>query len=62
MMTSTTTSPLKAAKVDLLAPISQDMVSLNETIRASLHSDVPLVNQISEYLIEAGDEILVTYN
>ena len=58
MMTSATTSPLKTAKVDLLAPIAQDMASLNETIRASLHSDVPLVNQISEYLIEAGGKRL----
>ena len=43
---------------DLLAPIAHDMQQLNQTIRQSLHSDVPLVNQISEYLIEAGGKRL----
>ena len=46
------------SKPDLLAPIASDMQQLNETIRQSLHSDVPLVNQISEYLIEAGGKRL----
>lgn len=43
---------------ELLAPITADMQTLNETIRDSLSSDVPLVNQISEYLIEAGGKRL----
>lgn len=46
------------SKPDLLQPIASDMAQLNETIRESLHSDVPLVNQISEYLIEAGGKRL----
>lgn len=43
---------------ELLAPITLDMQTLNETIRSSLSSGVPLVNQISEYLIEAGGKRL----
>lgn len=43
---------------ELLAPITLDMQILNETIRGSLSSGVPLVNQISEYLIEAGGKRL----
>ncbi|MGL4767649.1 MAG: polyprenyl synthetase family protein [Formosimonas sp.] len=46
------------SKPDLLQPIARDMQALNDTIRQSLHSDVPLVNQISEYLIEAGGKRL----
>ena len=42
----------------LLAPVAQDMNALNDTIRQSLRSDVPLVNQISEYLIDAGGKRL----
>lgn len=36
---------------DLIAP---DMDAVNKVIRLQLHSDVPLVNQISEYIINAG--------
>ena len=42
----------------LLAPVAHDMNALNDTIRQSLRSDVPLVNQISEYLIDAGGKRL----
>lgn len=34
--------------------ISADMKAVNEVIRIRLHSDVPLVNQIAEYIINAG--------
>jgi octaprenyl-diphosphate synthase len=34
--------------------ISADMKAVNEVIRLRLHSDVPLVNQIAEYIINAG--------
>jgi octaprenyl-diphosphate synthase len=34
--------------------ISADMKAVNEVIRIRLHSDVPLVNQIAEYIISAG--------
>jgi octaprenyl-diphosphate synthase len=36
---------------DLIAP---DMAAVNQVIRLQLHSEVPLVNQISEYIISAG--------
>lgn len=34
--------------------INADMQAVNEVIRIRLHSDVPLVNQIAEYIINAG--------
>ncbi|HJV76001.1 MAG TPA: octaprenyl diphosphate synthase [Noviherbaspirillum sp.] len=34
--------------------ITTDMEAVNATIRRQLHSDVPLVNQIAEYIISAG--------
>lgn len=52
MQTSTQT------KHDPLATIRPDMNQLNEVIRQTLHSEVPLVNQISEYLISAGGKRL----
>ncbi len=36
---------------DVIAP---DMAAVNKVIRLQLHSEVPLVNQISEYIISAG--------
>jgi octaprenyl-diphosphate synthase len=35
-------------------PIADDMDAVNAVIRQQLHSDVPLVNQIAEYIISAG--------
>lgn len=35
-------------------PISADLEAVNHVIRQRLHSDVPLVNQIAEYIINAG--------
>lgn len=45
-------------KSDVLALIRPDMAQLNEVIRSTLHSEVPLVNQIAEYLISAGGKRL----
>jgi octaprenyl-diphosphate synthase len=36
---------------DFIAP---DMAAVNQVIRLQLHSEVPLVNQIAEYIISAG--------
>jgi octaprenyl-diphosphate synthase len=38
----------------LIEPISTDMDAVNAVIRTQLHSDVPLVSQIAEYIISAG--------
>jgi octaprenyl-diphosphate synthase len=38
----------------VLEPIGQDMLKLDLIIKKSLASDVALINQISQYLIEAG--------
>ncbi|MQR02238.1 octaprenyl diphosphate synthase [Glaciimonas soli] len=39
-------------------PIATDMEATNVVIRQQLHSDVPLVNQIAEYIISAGGKRL----
>jgi len=38
----------------VIEPIAADMEAVNAAIRRQLHSDVPLVNQIAEYIIGAG--------
>jgi octaprenyl-diphosphate synthase len=38
----------------IIEPISADMEAVNQVIRQQLYSDVPLVNQIAEYIISAG--------
>lgn len=38
----------------IIQPISADMDAVNSVIRRQLYSDVPLVNQIAEYIISAG--------
>ena len=38
----------------IIAPIANDMQAVNRVIRERLHSEVALVNQISEYIISAG--------
>jgi len=38
----------------ILMPIQKDMRTLDEVIEKSLRSDVALINQISQYLIQAG--------
>lgn len=43
---------------NLLAPIQGDMTKLDEVIRKSLHSEVALINTISDYIIGAGGKRL----
>jgi octaprenyl-diphosphate synthase len=48
-------STLSAAPQNaIIEPIAADMDAVNAVIRRQLHSDVPLVNQIAEYIISAG--------
>lgn len=49
--------PPKSSIIDIksiLTPIQADMRKLDEVIEQSLRSDVALINQISQYLIQAG--------
>jgi octaprenyl-diphosphate synthase len=41
-------------QASLYQPIAVDMAAVNAVIRQQLHSDVPLVSQIAEYIISAG--------
>lgn len=41
-------------QTNITSPIAADMECVNAVIRRQLHSDVPLVNQIAEYIIGAG--------
>jgi octaprenyl-diphosphate synthase len=43
-----------ATQSTIIEPISTDMEAVNAVIRRQLYSDVPLVNQIAEYIISAG--------
>ena len=43
-----------ASQNSIIQPISADMESVNAVIRRQLYSEVPLVNQIAEYIISAG--------
>ncbi|HEX7646171.1 MAG TPA: octaprenyl diphosphate synthase [Noviherbaspirillum sp.] len=43
-----------ASQNNITQPISDDMEAVNAVIRRQLYSDVPLVNQIAEYIISAG--------
>ena len=45
-------------KKDILVPIRPDMARLNDVVRTTLHSEVPLVNQVAEYIINAGGKRL----
>jgi octaprenyl-diphosphate synthase len=51
--TLTATTKLSAANT-FSQPLVSDMEAVNRVIRQQLHSDVPLVNQIAEYIISAG--------
>ncbi len=51
---STSTPTVK----NVLSPIAQDMLELDQVIRNSLYSEVPLINQISDYIINAGGKRL----
>ena len=52
------TQAITQTKTDILALIRPDMARLNEVVRTTLHSEVPLVNQVAEYLINAGGKRL----
>lgn len=43
-----------ATQSSIIEPIAADMDAVNAVIRRQLHSDVPLVSQIAEYIISAG--------
>jgi octaprenyl-diphosphate synthase len=43
-----------ATQTGIIQPISADLDAVNAVIRRQLHSEVPLVNQIAEYIISAG--------
>lgn len=42
----------------IISPVAADMHAVDAVIRQQLHSDVPLVNQIAEYIISAGGKRL----
>ena len=42
----------------ILSPIKSDLLAVNEVIRASLHSEVPLVNQVAAHIIQGGGKRL----
>jgi octaprenyl-diphosphate synthase len=44
----------QATQNPITTPIAADMDAVNRVIREQLYSDVPLVNQIAEYIISAG--------
>lgn len=49
------TAPTTASQTNTLkAAIAADMLAVDTNIRAQLHSDVPLVSQIADYIISAG--------
>ena len=50
-------SPAPSVK-SVLSPIAADMQQLDQVIRTSLHSEVSLINQISDYIINAGGKRL----
>jgi octaprenyl-diphosphate synthase len=50
-------SPAPSVK-SVLTPIAADMQQLDQVIRASLYSEVSLINQISDYIINAGGKRL----
>ena len=52
------TQAITQTKTDILTPIRPDMARLNDVVRTTLHSEVPLVNQVAEYLINAGGKRL----
>lgn len=44
----------QASQNAILQSVAEDMAAVNDVIRQQLHSDVPLVSQIAEYIISAG--------
>ncbi|RJG07790.1 octaprenyl diphosphate synthase [Noviherbaspirillum cavernae] len=47
-------APSSATQTTIIESIAADMDAVNTVIRRQLHSDVPLVNQIADYIISAG--------
>jgi octaprenyl-diphosphate synthase len=47
-------TPTRTDQNPIVLSIAADMEAVNQVIRARLHSDVPLVKQIAEYIINAG--------
>jgi len=47
-----------ASQQTILQPIVADMEAVNAVIRRQLYSEVPLVNQVAEYIISAGGKRL----
>ena len=52
--TPTIVSAPKPAENQPLSAIASDMQAVDAAIRSQLHSDVPLVSQIADYIISAG--------
>ena len=42
----------------ILSPIKSDLLAVNDVIRASLYSEVPLVNQVAGHIIQGGGKRL----
>lgn len=57
---NTQTTPTQASHslTDVQACIANDIMAVNEVIISALHSEVPLVNQISHYIINSGGKRL----
>lgn len=51
-------STIPVQSTDIVQPIATDMDKVNALIRQQLYSDVPLVNQVAEYIISAGGKRL----
>lgn len=47
-------SPSSASQATIVEPIAADMTAVNAVIRQQLHSGVPLISQIADYIISAG--------
>ena len=58
MPSLTAASHTTTSSATLLAPIEADMHAVDRVVRASLASEVVLINQISEYIIGAGGKRL----
>lgn len=50
----TVSAPMTVAAQHPLTVIAEDMQAVDTAIRSQLHSDVPLVSQIADYIISAG--------
>ncbi|MEB0029777.1 octaprenyl diphosphate synthase [Undibacterium sp. RTI2.1] len=53
-LAGTALSATTSRQISITESIATDMTAVNQVIRNKLHSEVPLVNQIAEYIINAG--------